>query len=137
MNEACMSCMYVFNASIYPKECFSFSSSSSTHKPFFADKIFKRVIGTFWLRGEWAFQAVYHHLPSNVTSWLITHIMVNLQLIIIPSFLINFSLSDWSCHFASMLLFLSVICDHYAKGRTAGRHRCHLQSCTKASEGAC
>lgn len=61
--------------------------------------------------------------------------MVNLQLIISPSFLINFSLSGWSCHFASMLLLLSIICDHYAKERPAGRHTCHLQSCTKASEG--
>ena len=36
-----------------------------------------------------------------MTSLLITYIMVNLQLIISPSFLINVSLSDGSCHFAS------------------------------------
>lgn len=79
--------------------------------------------------------SVYHFPCTNVTSLLIAHIMVNLQLIINPSFLINFSLSDWICHFTSM--FLSIICDHYAKERTAGRHTCHLQSCTKASKGAC
>lgn len=81
--------------------------------------------------------SVYHFSCTSVTSLLITHIMVNLQLIITPSFLINFSLGGWSCHFTSMLLSLSIICDHYAKERTAGRHTCHLQSCTKALKGAC
>lgn len=80
--------------------------------------------------------SVYHFSCTKVTSLLITRIMANLQLIITPSFLINFSLSDLSCHFTSMLLFPNIICDHYAKERAAGRHTCHLQSCTKASKEA-
>lgn len=85
--------------------------------------------------------AVYHFSSTNVTSPLITYIMANLQLIISPGFLINVSLSDGSCHFASVFPLPSITCKHFGgkkkKKKIAGRHTCHLQSCSHASEGAC
>lgn len=84
--------------------------------------------------------AVYHFSSTNVTSLLITYIMANLQLSISPGFLINVSLSDGSCHFASKFPLPSRICKHFGKKKkntTFGRHTCHLQSRRCASEGAC
>lgn len=57
--------------------------------------------------------AVYHFSSTNVTSPLITYIMANLQLIISPGFLINVSLSDGSCHFASVFPLPSITCKHF------------------------
>lgn len=57
--------------------------------------------------------AVYHFSSTNVTSLLITYIMANLQLIISPGFLINVSLSDGSCHFASVFPLPSITCKHF------------------------
>lgn len=81
--------------------------------------------------------AVYHFSSTNVTSRLITYIMANLQLIISPSFLINVSLSDGSCHFASKFPLPRRICKHFGgkKKRKAERHTCHLQSCPMLGGG--
>lgn len=59
--------------------------------------------------------AVYHFSSTNVTSLLITYIMANLQLIISPGFLINVSLSDGSCHFASVFPLPSITCKHFGE----------------------
>lgn len=64
--------------------------------------------------------AVYHFSPTNVTSLLITYTMANLQLIISPSFLINVSLGDGSCHFSTVFPLPSIICKHFVGEKKDG-----------------
>lgn len=73
--------------------------------------------------------AVYHFSSTNVTSLLITYIMANLQLSISPGFLINVSLSDGSCHFASKFPLPSRICKHFGKKKKKHHFRAsHVSS---------